>query len=884
VNVLIAILKLERPKILLAAVWLVALTALGAGQLLAQDAAPVPDLPDLLPPPPAENPEEGLPAEEKPVISKTLAIVKDGESWYFDRFVTQIKEELDVLAEGHYKLNYREDFVAGDEAEKVEGLLKAALATDSIDVIYAAGVMATERAEGLADEVRKKPVVAGALQMTDTRGRPISKEGTSTVKNYTFITSPQRVSADIDLVKRLTGKSSIHVLIDARLMPELKDLKKASKVMEERHGVNLNFIAAGATAASALDKIPASVKAVYVAVLPRMVDGERKKLYAGLAKRGLPAVSMVGEEEVRESGAMAGLAPDNTRAVARRSALNVHQLLQGSSTESLPVYLPVQDHLMINASTAKATGWSPDYDTSLEAEFINEPTDGAKNLSLEEAMGLAANHNLDVLIAREEEIISRGDTAIARSNLFPQIGFNISNGRSGFSDKVDPLTTPDHAYQGTYGLELRQILFNDEVFSNLKALRQTQAAKHYDTKSQRYDVVEEAALAYFDLLTASALVDIEQENLRLTQNNLQLAKLRVDIGAAEPTELFRWQQNRDTGKATLIQRHSDEKNTQIALNRVLRKPLDTRWLTKDIQVGDNQFYFMDDYTREQIQTRKQLARFGAFLQFLAVENSPELFSFDHLLAGQGLILGQKQRRFYLPEVAATAGYDRVVSSADGSDLAGENQSSIGIQFSFPIGEGGRRKAELLQQKAVIRQLGAQRERAVQQIEQRALVAVNGIAAAHPNIRLSRSAFDAANKNYEAMQEKYAQGAASILDLLDAQSSLLQQKQQSSIASYSYLQQMFSLQRSVAWFEYDKGDADKELWVTLFKTFMRDGKIITRNGTYPRPPAVLAPTPVAAPPAVKPAPRPQSNPVPDSKPPKAVPVKKKKLFRLFKKRR
>ena len=801
---------------------------------------------------PATSPCQDAPADpSQPTLeTKTLAIVSDGPSWYFDHFVEQMKTELLELAKGSYQVTFLDGFNAGGSSAAVDGLLKDAMATGA-SVVYAAGITATERARALPEADRTKPVVAGALQLTDARGQPISKSGTSTIPNYTFITSPQRVAADLELAKRITGQPLVHVIIDATVIDEMEDLDQGKTVLETKFGVRMAFVTAGATAASALNNVPSDAKAAYVTILPRMPEAERKKLYAGLARRSVPSVSMHGEEDVR-LGAMAGLAPDNTDAVARRSALNIYELFLGGDTASLPVYLPVQDHLIINASTASATGWSPDYDTALEAEFINEPTGSFEKITLEKAMAIAGKQNLDILVAREEEVIAIQETEIGRSALLPQVSVSATDGRTRITDKADPLT-PGSSNQTRFGLEVRQLLFNDEVFSGLKALRQSEAARHYDTLSARYDAAEAAALAFLDLLTARSLAEIEKENLRLTQNNLQLSRLRIEIGAAEPSEVFRWEQDRARGKATLIQRESDARDAEIELSRTLYLPLDTRWLPETIEVAEDHIALMDSYTKGRVTTRADFERFGSFLQFLALENSPELYAFDQLLAAQGIILGQKRRSYYLPEIALSAGFDRVFTGNSRTDTEGQNESSIGIQFSFPIFEGGKRKAEILQQNAVIRQLLAQRERAAQQIEQRALVAVTGIGSAHPNIRLSRAAYESAQKNYRSVQEKYSQGAASVLDILDAQAGLLQQKQQSAVASFTYLQEVIRAQRSIAWFEHQKSPAEKKLWGELFQTFMRDGKITTRNGTFPRPASGSKPASDSRPPAPATAP-------------------------------
>ena len=751
--------------------------------------------------------------------SRTLAIVTDGESWYFDRLIRSVKAELGDFADGEYGLTYIDDLSAGDEDGQVKPLLRQAVQNPNVDVVYAAGLIATWAAEALEEAQRGKPIVGGALQLSDARGRPISDSGTSTLKNYSFISSPQRVGADLELLQRLSNQSTLHVILNGRLMELIDQDTTGKREFESRLGVTLNFVPAGRLASETLQRLPASAKAAYVTVLSRMTNGERRKLYQGLAQRGVPSVAMLGEEDV-ELGAMASLAPSNTQAVARRVALNIHQLFLGASTEALPVYLPVQDRLIINQSTAQATGWSPDYDTALEAEFVNLSDNGAKRLSLLEAVQRAGEQNVEVLIAREEQLISREDTLSTRSNLFPQIDVVGSHGRTGTTDKINP-ATPDYVHQGSYGLQLRQLLFSDEVFSSIRALRETEVARFYELESQRYDAIEEVALAYFDLLTAQTLRDIERENLRLTQNNLQLAQLRLDIGAAESSEVFRWEQNRASSKASLIQSEADAKNAQIDLSRILRLPLEQEWLPVDMTVGDHEFQFMDEYTSA-IMTNNDFQKFGRFVQRLAVENSPELYTFDHLLAGQGILLGQRRRTFFLPEISATAGVNRLVAGQTNRSTDGQNEGILGIQFSYPLGQGGFRQAEIRRQEAVIRQLAAQRERAVQQIEQRALAAFNGIGATHPNIRLSRAALDAAMKNYEAVEERYSQGAATILDLLDAQTSMLQRKQQYAVAAYGYLKQIYSLQRSIAWFEFQKDNAEKQEWGTLFNAFLRNG--------------------------------------------------------------
>jgi hypothetical protein len=161
---------------------------------------------------------------------KRVAIVRDGESWFFDQMVELVKEELGSFAAGEYRLTYL------DEQEgMLDSRMKRALSDSKVDVVYAAGLMATVLAEGLTDGERTKPIVGGALELSDAATLPISDSGTSTLKNYSFTSSPRRVGADLDLLRRLTGQPVIHVIIDDRLIPLLNERGSGRTELESKH-------------------------------------------------------------------------------------------------------------------------------------------------------------------------------------------------------------------------------------------------------------------------------------------------------------------------------------------------------------------------------------------------------------------------------------------------------------------------------------------------------------------------------------------------------------------------------------------------------------------------------------------------------------------------
>ncbi len=756
-----------------------------------------------------------------------IAVIKDGPSWYFDASIERALDELRALSNDQYTFTARDSFDAGYDSQRVARDLQSALSDESVDLIFAAGVLATEMSASLSDEQRTKPIIGGALQFSNVRDASISAEGTSQLNNYTFVTHPRRVSADLQMLEEISGASTIYAIVDELYLPIMEDLPESRRELEEAFQVQIEIVPGNDSVAATIGRIPEGARAVYVSILARMDENAREELYRQLADKGILAMAMTGHLGV-ELGALAGLAPDDGQAVARRMALNMHQILQGLSTDYLPVYLPVFDRLRVNMETAARADWSPSYDISLAAEFVGESElSQAEPIDLLTAMQKGAEENIDVIISRESQIADELDVEVTRRQFAPKIDGSASYLRQHTWDRINPLTTPDYFHQESLGVQISKILFSDALWSAVKARELVAEAAAVNALSSELDGAGAAASSYFDYLTSESLYVIERENLALTESNYQLAQLRIEIGAAEPVEEFRWEQLRARARANLIQRESDRANALVAFNLQIGAPREKLWRFEDIELADEEIYFLDDALSPLLANAKRFAEFGGFVQAFAVDNSPELLAFDLQLASQGILLKESQRRF-MPEISGFADYASVFQGSEFFNTDNENQASVGVQVSLPIFEGGQRKAEALRNQAVIRGLGAQREKAKQQIEQRALAAFNEVGAAHPNLRLSRVSLEAAEKTYESIQEKYSQGAASILDLLDAQEALLSQRQQAAVAVYAYLASVHDLQRSIAWFEYQKSPAEKSAWVNAVRRYLDTGGRVPQN--------------------------------------------------------
>ncbi len=102
----------------------------------------------------------------------------------------------------------------------------------------------------------------------------------------------------------------------------------------------------------------------------------------------------------------------------------------------------------------------------------------------------------------------------------------------------------------------------------------------------KLNVAHEAATAYLNVLRAETFKRIQKNDLDLTRSNLELARVRQQIGMSGPAEIYRWESQMATARNAGIQANTQRNVAQIALNRILHRPLEEDFDTQEIGLHD----------------------------------------------------------------------------------------------------------------------------------------------------------------------------------------------------------------------------------------------------------------------------------------------------------
>ncbi len=692
-------------------------------------------------------------------------------------------------------------FDAGWDAHRVPGALESALGDPEVQLVLVTGSMGTAVASKMELE---KPVVSMSLLRADVLDLPIADDDRSLHKNLVFLVLAQRVERDIEVFSSLVPFDTLHILVGAEEIEGLGISEEKLRTMGNVHDLDVEIVTAGLDVDEILGSLGSEAQAVYLTRMARLGVDERHRLIDGLTDRRIPTFSMVGHTDV-ELGALGGLIPDATEQLVRRSALNLSRLIRNEKPADLPVLLRTDSDLLINGRTAAALSLSLSPETLLFASFLNREdlSQTADPLSLADAFQMAKMQNTSLAIQDSVTQSVAQDAAIARSSLLPQLGLDISAlGTDSEIAFTNAGVSTDGSARGSVALQ--QMIYNDRAVSDLKTARRLASSSEADLETVRLDVLARAGLSYLNLGRSRALLDVELQNLRLSEDNLELARLREEVGYSGRDEVLRWESVVAENRSAVFLSIQNVETDRIALNQILNVDQGRHWRIDVAAVDPDSFGFLDGQLSGAFGNPHTWRRVRAGFAQVAQEQSPEVQARMDIVDAQQFQVGRAKRAYYLPSFWAGASYsDEFVQGNSGVPLFGDDFYTVTINMSYPILQGGLKSSEAAKAKIELQGAGQQVQLVRQMVERRTRSALSRVENSFPRIRLSEESARAAEANLVIVQDKYAEGLVNVTDLLSAQTWRFSSERLVVVSMYEFLLDLIELQRSMSWFEVEK---------------------------------------------------------------------------------
>jgi outer membrane protein len=374
--------------------------------------------------------------------------------------------------------------------------------------------------------------------------------------------------------------------------------------------------------------------------------------------------------------------------------------------------------------------------------------------TLRQALVSAYETNPTLTAQREALKGTDAGVAIARAAGRPQIngvvGVNRNLTRSGI---IATTQGNDHNISVSGGVDLSVPIFSGgRVRNSVRAASTRVEAGRSTLKAVEGDVFTDVVSAYMDVIRDRAIVELNQNNVKVLETNLQATRDRFEIGDVTRTDVAQSEARLELGRANLAQAEGRLAGSDENYRRV---------------VGHNPGELAPpDPLPPLPATPEEAVR-------IALVSNPDIkaINLQSRAAGYDVNVAEAQRLPTLSGVVSGDYVNQITGGTNGLDRSG-TATSLGISGNIPLYQGGAPAARIRQAQA---QQGQVLEQAIG--TERSVVAQTRSAfasyqAARNAIASQETAMKANELALEGARAEQTVGTRTVLDVLNAEQELL----------------------------------------------------------------------------------------------------------------
>ncbi len=387
-------------------------------------------------------------------------------------------------------------------------------------------------------------------------------------------------------------------------------------------------------------------------------------------------------------------------------------------------------------------------------------------LTLDEAVRLALARHEDIGKARAAAEGLKGKIREVKSQAYPDVqivsnamrwrdpSFLNAAGLDKFPEELRSALVPFAVNLFDYAVTVKQPLFTQGKIGTalrLASIESEGALSEIDRAQQ--DVALATVKAFYGLLWTQRYRNLVAETQEQRKAHAAMARTRYQNGVATEVDVLRSDVAVANGVPELLRAENAVKQTRALLNYYIGRPLDSpTQLTGEFQ--------------EKPWEQPDIAE----LERWAIRSRPEM---------QGLRIAERSAETQLQLAKAESRMRLDFSGSYGMSArlpknlvnAEFNRWTAGVNFTFPVFDGFRRDGLTVQAVAAQRSARLERQKFEQQVRLSIRQGLDDLKAASETVDAAKTNVGQAEKVLTMMQNNYKYGAATTLDILDAQAAL-----------------------------------------------------------------------------------------------------------------
>ncbi|WP_404426680.1 TolC family outer membrane protein [Thalassospira australica] len=374
---------------------------------------------------------------------------------------------------------------------------------------------------------------------------------------------------------------------------------------------------------------------------------------------------------------------------------------------------------------------------------------GASAESLEDALIKAYQSNPTLEAGRASLRATDEEASQALSNWRPNVSLSGEAGFREYNTDVDGTEEDNSLTPYTVGAEVTQPLYRggrtiaetDRAESRIRAARAA-------LRSSEQDVLLQVATAYFNVLRDTAVVELNQNNVRVLERQLEATRDRFSVGEVTRTDVSQAEARLAGSKADLISAQGDLANTSAQYERL---------------VGNRP---------ENLEIPNSLAGLPTSVTdvlAIAQEQHPDVVQAQYTEDAAKSDIRLSEGSLY-PEVNLTAGVQRAYEASQ-DDLTADS-AEILAQVTVPLYQQGAVYSSVRAAKQTAGQARVQVDEARRAVIENATSSWETLVTARASIESQQAQVSSAEVALDGVQREASVGSRTVLDVLDQEQELL----------------------------------------------------------------------------------------------------------------
>jgi outer membrane protein TolC len=214
--------------------------------------------------------------------------------------------------------------------------------------------------------------------------------------------------------------------------------------------------------------------------------------------------------------------------------------------------------------------------------LVGLQTNAQQKLGLKEAVEIALKNNYDILLSANQKEVAKNNVSLAAAGLVPSINGNFSNNNT-IQNSKQTLANGTKQQQDdakntntNYGVSLNWRIFDGfAMFANYERLQRIQASGELNFRMAVENTIANVLNTYYDLVRQNQQIQSLETALEISQMRLKNANNRFKIGKASKLEVLAAKVDLNTDTTNLLRQKDVFRNTQIQLNELLARNIQT---------------------------------------------------------------------------------------------------------------------------------------------------------------------------------------------------------------------------------------------------------------------------------------------------------------------